>query len=109
MNDVSLDETIGTDKEGNNMTYGDILPADMRDIADDIWAKIESGKLVNAMKRCLTDDEIKIMCQRYGIAGVSRRPQREIAKDLGISRSYVSRIEKKCLKKLYNEMTGKSD
>jgi len=109
MNDVSLDETIGTDKEGNNMTYGDILPADMRDIADDIWSKIESGKLVNAMKRCLSEDEIKIMCQRYGIAGVSKRPQREIAKDLGISRSYVSRIEKKCLKKLYNEMTGKTD
>lgn len=107
MNDVSLDESIGTDKEGNNMTYGDILPADMRDIAEEIWSKIESSKLVNAMKRCLTQDEIKIMCQRYGLAGTAKKPQREIAKELGISRSYVSRIETKCLKKLYNEMTKK--
>ena len=107
INDVSIDDCIGTDKEGNIMTYGDILPADSRDIAEDIWSKIESGKLINAMKRCLTQDEIKIMCERYGIGGISKKPQRVIAKELGISRSYVSRIEKRCLKKLYNEMTKK--
>lgn len=104
MNDVSIDDTIGTDKEGNSMTYGDILPSESRDIAEEIWSKIESGKLLNAMKRCLTPDETKIMCERYGIAGTQKKPQREIAAQLGISRSYVSRIEKRCLKKLYDEM-----
>ena len=86
------------------MTYGDILPSESRDIAEEIWSKIESGKLLNAMKRCLTPDETKIMCERYGIAGTQKKPQREIAAQLGISRSYVSRIEKRCLKKLYDEM-----
>lgn len=103
-NDVSLDDCIGTDKEGNAMTYADILPAESVDIADDIWARIESAKLSGAMKRCLSPDEIKIMCKRYGIGGVTKITQREIAKELGISRSYVSRIEKKCLKKLYDEL-----
>jgi len=108
-NDVSLDDSIGTDKEGNNMTYADILPAEATDIAESIWARIESGKLSGAMKRCLTPDEIKIMCLRYGIGGVSRITQREIAKEMGISRSYVSRIEKRCLKKLRDELQKPSD
>lgn len=109
MGDVSLDECIGVDKEGNNMTYSDILPADTRDIAEDVWARLESGRLIHVMKRCLTPDEIKILCYRYGLAGVQKKTQREIAASLGISRSYVSRIEKRCLKKLYNEMNQKDD
>lgn len=105
-NDVSLDDSIGTDKEGNTMTYQDILPADTRDMAESTWAKIESKKLASAMKRCLTPEEIKIMCKRHGILGVRRTTQREIAKELGISRSYVSRIEKRCMKKLRDELNS---
>ncbi len=105
--DVSLDECIGVDKEGNNMTYSDILPADTRDMAEEIWAKLECGKLGNVMKRCLSPDEVKILCWRYGLGGTEKKTQREIAAELGISRSYVSRIEKRCLKKLKSEMSGR--
>ncbi len=104
LNDVSLEDSIGTDKEGNNMTYADILPADTRDICDSIWTKLESAKLADAMKGCLSEDEIKIICMRYGLCDTKKQTQKEIASQLGISRSYVSRIEKRCLKKLRDRL-----
>jgi len=102
--DISIDETIGTDKEGNALSLSDILPAPGEDIADEIWAKIESGKLKNAIKKVLTHNEALIMCERYGLGDCEKKTQQEIADKLGISRSYVSRIEKRCLKKLFSEL-----
>ena len=102
--DISIDDTIGVDKEGNSLTLSDILPANNTDIADDLWTKIETGKLYKAMKKVLTENEIYIISKRYGLGGEKPVTQREIASKLGISRSYVSRIEKKCLKKLRGEM-----
>ena len=102
--DVSIDDTIGVDKEGNSLTLSDILPADNADIADELWTKTEIVKLRKAMKKVLTENEIYIICKRYGLGGEKALTQREIASKLGISRSYVSRIEKKCLKKLNAEM-----
>lgn len=104
--EISIDEVIGTDKEGNNMTFADILPAEGEDIADEIGSRAEAKRLAEAMKRVLTDDEYMIICSRYGLMGRKRRAQREIAAELGISRSYVSRIEKRCLKKLAAELYG---
>lgn len=102
--DVSIDDTIGVDKEGNSLTLSDILPADNADIADELWTKTEIVKLRKAMKKVLTENEMYIICKRYGLGGEKALTQREIASKLGISRSYVSRIEKKCLKKLNAEM-----
>lgn len=103
-NEVSMDECIGTDKEGNNMTFSDILTNDNFDIAETIFQKIEVQKLYDAMKKVLTPNEINIICWRYGLGNTRRKTQKEIADILGISRSYVSRIEKRCLIKLAGEL-----
>lgn len=102
--EVSIDESIGTDREGNNMTFSDILTSGSADISDIISGKIEAQKLYAAMKKVLSKNEINIICWRYGLCGQKRKTQKEIAQILGISRSYVSRIEKKCLKHLYDEL-----
>lgn len=101
--EVYIDDGIGTDKEGNNMTLADILPSGDDDIADTVSDSIEAKKLYTVMKRVLTQTEYYIMARRYGLGCTKRLTQKEIADHLGISRSYVSRIEKKCLKKLANE------
>ncbi|MDD6734734.1 MAG: RNA polymerase sporulation sigma factor SigK [Clostridiales bacterium] len=99
-NDISLEECIGTDKEGNNMTFSDILPADVDDISDAVALKINIKKLYIAMNEVLTPDEKNILCWRYGLNNERRKTQKEISEKLGISRSYVSRIEKRAIKKL---------
>jgi len=103
-NEVSIDDTIGTDKEGNNFTFSDILASDTVDFADNLFDKIEMKRLKKAMSVTLTKGENDILCMHYGLYGAKRKTQREIAEMMGISRSYVSRIEKKALQKLYNAM-----
>ena len=102
--EVSLDDSIGTDKEGNNMTFSDILWADENDISDIIAMKIDVKKLYRAISQALSEDEKNILCWRYGLLNTRRKTQKEIADILGISRSYVSRIEKKAIKKLAEEL-----
>ena len=102
--DVSLDECIGVDKEGNNMTFSDILPADTDDISDMIALKIDIKRLYRAMNNVLLPEEKSILCWRYGLLNEKKKTQKEIAKILGISRSYVSRIEKRAIKKLSAEI-----
>ena len=103
-NEVSMDECIDTDKEGNNMTFSDILTNDNFDIAETIFRKIEVQRLYDAMKRVLSPNEINIICWRYGLGNTKKKTQKEIAEILGISRSYVSRIEKRCLLRLASEL-----
>lgn len=105
LSEVSIDESIGTDKEGNNMTLSDVLTAQSSDVEEIISGKLEAKKLYKAMEKVLTADEINILTWRYGLGGRKKKTQREIAKIQGISRSYVSRIEKKCLEKLAKEMS----
>lgn len=102
--EVSLDDSIGTDREGNNMTFSDVLTADSAEISDIIFGKLEAQKLYKAMKKVLNKNEINILCWRYGLGNQQKKTQKEIADILGISRSYVSRIEKKCLEKLFAEL-----
>lgn len=102
--EVSIDESIGTDREGNNMTFSDILTSDIADVSDIISGRIEAQKLYRAMKKVLNANEINILCWRYGLGNQKKKTQKEIADILGISRSYVSRIEKKCLEKLFAEL-----
>jgi RNA polymerase sporulation-specific sigma factor len=102
--EVSIDESIGTDKEGNTMTFSDILPSEGADVSEIISGKIEAQKLYDAMKKVLGKNEINILCWRYGLCNQKKKTQKEIADIMGISRSYVSRIEKKCLEKLLTEL-----
>ncbi|MEF2245453.1 MULTISPECIES: RNA polymerase sporulation sigma factor SigK [unclassified Paenibacillus] len=101
--DVSLHDPIGTDKEGNEITLIDILGTDTDDVAEKVQLKIEKSKIYKNLD-ILDDREKEVVISRFGlITGGEERTQREIAKELGISRSYVSRIEKRALMKLYHE------
>ena len=98
--DVYLFDTIGSDKEGNEINLFDVLEYEEEDIADRLTRKEHIGKLEQYMEQTLTTREKEILCLRYGIQAKEQKTQREIAEIYQISRSYVSRIEKKALKKL---------
>lgn len=97
--DVFISDPIDTDKDGNTLTLIDVI-ADKSDIADEIDTKIKVEKLRVILPVCLTERERLIIEMRYGLCGREELTQREIAKKLNISRSYVSRIEKSALEKL---------
>lgn len=99
--EVSMDETIGTDKEGNSLSLSDILQTDEEDVADIISSRYDAQVMRAVMKKILKQSEYDILAQRYGLNNMPRKTQREVANMMGISRSYVSRIEKKALEKLY--------
>ncbi len=101
--DVSLHDPIGTDKEGNEITLQDILGTEHDEVVDQVQVKIEKTKIYSHL-HILDDREQEVIRGRFGLEkGGEERTQREIAKELGISRSYVSRIEKRALMKLYHE------
>ncbi len=100
--DVSINEPIDTDKDGNTLTLMDTMAVDDT-IIDSLDIKMKSEKLYRLIHIVLTDREREIVCMRYGLKNSHPLPQREVAKKLGISRSYVSRIEKRALEKLRAE------
>ncbi|ONI45728.1 RNA polymerase subunit sigma-70 [Candidatus Epulonipiscioides gigas] len=102
--ETSLQSPIGTDKEGNEISLLDILCIDNDSIFEQVDLEIETMKLYSKIRDVLKPREKLILVLRYGLNNQEEQTQREIAKMLGISRSYVSRIEKKALKKLLNEL-----
>ena len=102
--EVSINLPIGNDKDGNEISLNDILGTDPDALTDDINLKMEIRSMIKALDNSLTDREKKVIIHRYGILGAVPRTQREVASSLGISRSYVSRIEKKALEKLRNSL-----
>lgn len=98
--EVSMNETIDMDKDGNPLTYMDVIRCEDT-IADDLDRKMNSAAAMRVMAARLNDREKRIVVLRYGLG--NRRPatQREIATKLGISRSYVSRLEKSALEKIH--------
>jgi RNA polymerase sporulation-specific sigma factor len=103
--ETSIDSPIEEDKDGNTQSWEDKL-ADRTDIVDDIDTKLKSQQLHTFITEELTPREQLIIAMRYGIGGKREQTQREIAAKLKISRSYVSRIEKKCLAKLHKRFDG---
>ena len=103
--EVSLNEPLGTDKDGNEISFNDILGTDPDAIIDDINLKMQISSLYKAIEEELDEREKLVIVRRYGIYNQESRTQREVARELGISRSYVSRIEKKALKKLKAKMS----
>ncbi len=99
-NEVSLQEPIGFDHEGNEVSLLDILDSSDEDITEKIDLKYRIKKLYGAMRKSLRPREKRVIQLRYGIGGGREETQKEVAEKLGISRSYVSRIEKKALAKL---------
>ena len=95
--EVSINVPIGTDKEGNEISLNDILGTEPDAIIDDLDTKIKIGVMLDSIGKVLTEREKYVLIYRYGLFGVLPHTQREVAAMLGISRSYVSRIEKKAL------------
>lgn len=105
-NEVSINEILDTDKEGNPLTYIDVISVPDT-IADDINRKIQIEKVNCAVKSALSKRERQVIILRYGLGGRTPKTQREVAELLGISRSYVSRIEKASLYKIQKRMNEK--
>lgn len=97
--DISLSETIDIDKDGNPLTLIDVLSSEY-DYIDDLDLKLKSQKLNEYINEALDEREKKVIILRYGLNGENPLTQREVASKLGISRSYISRIEKKALQVL---------
>lgn len=106
--EVSLQDPIGIDKEGNEITLIDILGTDADMVTDQVELKLQTKKLREKMQTILKKREQIVLEMRYGLTNDKTRTQREIAQLLGISRSYVSRIEKRAIMKLAKEMNPDS-
>lgn len=106
--ELSLQDPIGIDKEGNEITLIDILGTDPDSVTDQVELKMQIRKLYKKMQAVLKKREQIVLEMRYGLFNGKCRTQREIAQMLGISRSYVSRIEKKAIMKLAKEFDPES-
>ncbi|MGI6142499.1 MAG: RNA polymerase sporulation sigma factor SigK [bacterium] len=106
--EVSLYEPIGVDKEGNEISLMEILGTSVDAVPELIEVRFEQQKLLEKIKK-LGRRERKVLELRYGLRDGIKKTQREISKMLGISRSYVSRIEKRALQELHNELQVKSE
>lgn len=94
---LSLEDSFGKDKDGNEVCLQDIIANDTDDLQAEVESSIFNEKLIKLMKDCLPEREFDIICYRYGVNGKPALPQREVAKILNISRSYISRLENKAL------------
>ena len=101
-NDISINESIGYDKDGNPIEVLDVLKVDDIDFSDDVALKDNIDSLMSYLN-ILNQREKEIIVDRYGLNNKKALTQRKISKKLGISRSYVSRIEKRALTKLLRE------
>ncbi len=99
LSDTSINEILDTDKDGNPLTYMDILST-ADDISDKIDLKIKVERLMKYIDECLDKREKQIIFMRYALGFSKPLTQREVAEKLGISRSYVSRIENSAIGKL---------
>ena len=101
--EISINETIDVDRDGNPLTYIDIISVEDT-IAEDIDKKLHAKRAMELIRSILTGRERQIIVLRFGLDGNEPLTQREVAGRLGISRSYVSRIEKAALEKLYRQI-----
>ncbi|MCI5562122.1 MAG: sigma-70 family RNA polymerase sigma factor, partial [Intestinimonas massiliensis] len=103
--EVSLSDTLDSDGEGNALSLMDVISVD-DDMLENLDARDSCIQVRKLVQECLEEREKMIITMRYGLDNKPPRTQREIAAESGISRSYVSRIEKKALKKLKDAMDG---
>ena len=102
--EVSLYEPIGVDKDGETVSLVDVIEMENRNTLEELILDQDIKELYQAFKKCLKPNEQTVVQMRYGLFGSKEYTQREIAQAIGISRSYVSRIEKKAVEKLRRGM-----
>lgn len=106
--DLYLSDTIDVDKDGNSITWGDVLPDEVN-ILESVDLRLQSEQLYRLIQSELEPRERQILSLRYGLSGSLPHTQREVAKKLNISRSYVSRLEKKALEQLRTAFESKGN
>lgn len=99
-NNVSLSDPVGTDKDGNELTLIDLLFEKEDGVFDKVEKSVQREKLLRQVSRVLSEREYQVICLRYALKGGVPLPQREVANMMKISRSYISRIEKRAIEKL---------
>lgn len=99
-NNVSIYDSVGVDKDGNELTILDLIAEKEDGVLAKVENKLIKDKFIEVMEKCLSPREYKIICLRYGLKGGRPLTQRETAKLLKISRSYISRIEKRSVEKI---------
>lgn len=109
MREVSLFEPVGIDKDGNNISFIDVIETNEKEVHDRCELRQDILKLYKVADLVLDAREKDIIYSRYGLAGRKELPQRELAKKYDISRSYISRIEKRALQKLREGMEKTPD
>ncbi len=105
-NEVSLQDPIGQDGEGNTLTLMDVLTYEEEDVLDRLDQRMKYSRVRKCMGKVLDEREKTVIEMRYGLRDGEEHTQKETAKVLGVSRSYVSRIEKKALEKLKKELSN---
>lgn len=105
-NDVSLEEPVGSDSEGNEVTLMEMLGTDPDAVIDEVDRRVTLARIRQLVRQKLTERERIVLEMRYGLLDGECRPQYEVAETLGISRSYVSRIEKKAVQTLEKALRG---
>ena len=101
--DISLSDYIESGSDGTPLELMDVVAEDC-DLLEQVSAKEQIGQLRKAVDRCLSDCERQVIILRYGLDGQTPKRQREVAQVTGLSRSYISRIEKRALQKLQEEL-----
>ena len=102
--EVSLDEPLNTDWDGNELLLSDVLGTDGEEVGRNLEEDADRAALYEALSR-LSEREKRIIEERFGLSGKRERTQKEVADDLGISQSYISRLEKRIIDRLRREMT----
>ena len=106
-NDISIDEPLNTDGDGNELLLSDVLGSDEDSVSRDM-EKLEEERAVRAAVSALSDRERLIISLRYGLDGQREETQKEVAERLGISQSYISRLEKKIISRLKEDIGSKT-
>ena len=103
-NTLSLSDSVGTDKDGNELTLMDLLCEKEEDVFDQVERNLQREKLLKQIRRILSEREYQVICLRYALKGGVPLPQREVAAIMKISRSYISRIEKRAIERLRSRL-----
>ena len=103
--EISIDEPLSVDQDGSELLLSDILGSEPDTVSRDLEQEAERRQLLRCVAR-LNEREQQIMCLRFGICGESEHTQKEVADRLGISQSYISRLEKRIIRRLREEMDG---
>ena len=98
-----MDDALSTDADGNELNLIDVLYTDENEISKNMEAESDRDMIWKSLE-CLTEREKEIMIMRYGLKGAREKTQKEVADIIGISQSYISRLEKRILKKLKKEI-----